>query len=312
MHALVAVALLATSAQTPEKADPKVKANPWEISRTLKLDERSRTYHVRLPKTYDAKRATPVVLVLHGAGTNGKIMEFFCGMSNQADKSGFVAVYPNGTGAAETFLTWNAGQFPPATKGAKRPDDIGFLTALLDDLETVVHVDRKRVFVAGLSNGGMMAYRAAAEMSDRFAAMASVAGTLTLGDWRPKQPMPVLHIHGDQDRLVPFEGTKIKNAYMLFPPIDDVMKICAKANGCKSEPTVTVLEKTQDQYRVEKRDYGKGKSGAEVVLYMVEKGGHVWPGRAAPTMLGPSTKNLDSNAVIWEFFSRYQRDARAR
>jgi polyhydroxybutyrate depolymerase len=279
---------------------------PKDVSRSFEFGGQTRSYFVHMPAGYDAEKPTPLVVVLHGAGTDGKIMEQFCGMSVQADKSGFLVCYPSGTGFAP-FLTWNAGNFPIAAADAKKPDDIGFLRKVLDDVATVANVDKKRVYVVGMSNGGMMAYRAAAEMSDRFAAMASVTGTLVTDSWTPKHSMPVLEIHGTKDGLVPFEGTK-KNKWLSFPPIEDVVKGCAKFNGIDREPTVTRIIPSRDDMKVEKRDYGKGKNGAEVVFYVLEGGGHVWPGRNIPAFLGRNTFNLDACETIWEFVSRFKRE----
>lgn len=279
-----------------------------DVVRSLTVDGAKRSYHFHLPKSYDASKSTPVVVILHGAGTNGKIMEMFCGMTKEADKSGFIAVYPNGTGATDIFLTWNAGTFPNPN-GGKRPDDIAYLSAVLDDLAQVANVDRKRTYVCGMSNGGMMAFRAAAEMSDRFAAMANVAGTLVLDRWRPKHPMPALHIHGTADGLVPFQGSdKKKLPFIRFPSANDYVEICREFNGCDATPKVEKLPMDADKYVVVRKDFGKGKNGAEVVFYVIEGGGHTWPGRAAPTVLGPATQNLNANAVIWDFFRRFSRE----
>jgi polyhydroxybutyrate depolymerase len=279
---------------------------PKEITRSFDFAGQTRGYHAHLPTGYDPEKPTPLVVVLHGAGTDGKIMEGFCGMSAQADKSGFIACYPNGTGFAP-FLTWNAGNFPVAAPGAKKPDDIGYLRKVLDDIATVANIDTKRVYVVGMSNGGMMAYRAAAEMSDRFAAMASVTGTIVTDSWTPKHPMPVLEIHGTKDSLVSFQGTK-KNKFLYFPPTEEVVRDCAKFNGIDREPTITRIIPSRDDMKVEKHDYGKGKNGAEVVLYVLEGGGHVWPGRNIPAILGRNTFNLDACETVWEFVSRFKRE----
>ncbi len=280
---------------------------PLDVGRTLTVDGLKRTYHFHLPKNYDATKPTPVVVVLHGAATNGKIMELFCGMTPQADKAGFIAVYPNGTGTADLLLTWNAGSFPGPLNG-KRPNDIAFLNAVLDDLAKVANVDTKRTYVCGMSNGGMMAFRAAAEMSHRFAAMADVAGTIVIDNWQPKHPMPVLHIHGTDDTLVPFKGGDKKGpGFLRFPSVDANVKTACEFNGCDETPKVTELPKAKDKFKVTKFDYGKGTNGAEVMLYVIDGGGHTWPGRGAPTLLGPATNNLVANEAIWSFFRRYTR-----
>jgi polyhydroxybutyrate depolymerase len=295
--------VLAFALTLPAQNDPP----SWDVARTLTVDGLKRSYHFHLPKNYDPTKPTPVVLVLHGAATNGKIMEHFCGMNLQADKSGFIAVYPNGTGAGELMLTWNAGAFPGPLNG-KKANDVAFLAAVLDDLGKAANVDRKRTYVCGMSNGGMMAYRAASEMSGRFAAMASVAGAIVTDKWQPKHAMPVLHIHGTEDSLVPFKGGEKGPKFLRFPSVEENLKTCCLFNGCGQMPQETELPKAKDKYKVTKTDYGKGKNGAEVVLYTIDGGGHTWPGRAAPTLLGPATNNLIANEVIWDFFRQYKRE----
>ena len=161
----------------------------------------SARYSVHIPPSYDSGRPTPVVLVFHSAMMNGDLMARLCGLSEKADRSGFVVVYANGTGSTPLFLYWDAG----GVRG-RVSDDVGYVAKLLDDLATVVNVDPKRVFATGMSNGAMMCYRLAAELSDRIAAIAAVAGTMAIEDCRPRRPVPVLHFHGTKDGLVLFGG----------------------------------------------------------------------------------------------------------
>ena len=149
MSACVLVALMALA------GDP---IGPGDHVRSLKIGDASRSYLVHVPPKYDAKKPTPVVLVLHGAGTNGAITVSFCGTNKKADEAGFIAVYPNGTGLAGLMLTWNAGGF----RGKEgKADDVAYIAKVLDDLATVANVDPKRVYATGMSNGGMMCYRLA-------------------------------------------------------------------------------------------------------------------------------------------------------
>jgi len=174
--------------------------------RSLMVDGIKRTYLVHVPKSYAPDKPTPVVLALHGAAMNGSMMVWFSGLSKKADEAGFIVVYPSGTGTGP-FLTWNAGGFQ-GRMAEGRPDDVRFVSSLLDDLATVCSVDSKRVYACGMSNGGMMCYRLAAELSDRIAAIAPVAGTIAIGESKPKKPIPVMHIHGSKDTIVPFEVKK--------------------------------------------------------------------------------------------------------
>jgi len=301
MTALLLAFALGLLGQT---AGEEKTAEPWNIARTLSFEERSRSYHFHLPKSYDPKKATPVVLVLHGAGTNGRIMEYFCGLSGQADKSGFIAVYPDGTGA-NPLLTWNAGRFPPAAPGKKKPDDVGFLCKVLDDLATAANVDPERVYVVGLSNGGMMAYRFAAERSERVAGMVSIAGTLVTETWQPKYPMPVLHFHGTEDVLVPYMPTR---GMRFMKGVDETMSLWAKANGCAEKPKEeeVSLGSGKGDLKVTRKAWSGGKEGTEVVLYTVKEGGHTWPGRdMAFGLLGKSARNISANDLMWEFFQKH-------
>jgi polyhydroxybutyrate depolymerase len=186
-------------------------------------------------------------------------------------------------------------------------DDVKYLGKVLDDVESVVSVDKKRVHAAGLSNGAMMSYRLAAEMPDRIASIAAVAGTLALEKYEPKRPVSVVHFHGTKDTLVRFEGPKKEEAKTLkFRSVDDTMKACIKANGCAEKATETVLEMKEDKLKVTRKEWNKGKNGAEVVLYIIENGGHTWPGKDnALAFLGACTMNIDANEIMWEFFKRH-------
>lgn len=202
------IGLLVTSAfaqNTPGHVDP---LGPGDHTRTIMMGEQKRTYLVHVPKKYDPKSPTPVILALHGAAMDGSMMVWFSGLNKKSDEAGFIVVYPSGTGVGP-FHTWNAGGFSGKMAEGKA-DDVAFIGKLLDDLVGVVKVDEKRVYACGMSNGGMMCYRLAAELSDRIAAVAPVAGTIAIEESKPKRPVPVIHFHGSQDNIVPFEMKKEK------------------------------------------------------------------------------------------------------
>ena len=142
----------------PRFSDP---LGPGDHTRTIIMGEQKRTYLVHVPKDDDPKKPAPVVLALHGAAMNGSMMVWFTDLNKTSDKEGFIVVYPSGTGAWP-FLTWNAGGFKGKMAEGKA-DDVAFIGKLLDDLATVVKMDEKRVYACGMSNGGMMCYRLAAE-----------------------------------------------------------------------------------------------------------------------------------------------------
>ena len=225
--------LMASSAfaqDTPKQSDP---LGPGDHTRTLMMGEQKRTYLVHVPKDYDPKKPTPVVLALHGAAMNGPMMVWFCGLNKKSDEAGFIVVYPSGLS-----LIWNAGGFTGKMAEGK-PDDVAFIGKVLDDLGTVVKVDEKRVYACGMSNGGMMCYRLAAELSDRIAAIAPVAGTIAIEESKPKRPVPVIHFHGTKDTFVPFEMAKGKTpAFMKLKGVEESVQTWVKLNGCDEKPKI--------------------------------------------------------------------------
>jgi polyhydroxybutyrate depolymerase len=276
-------------------------------SRSLRAGGLTRTYHVHVPRGHGPGKPAPVVLALHGATMNGPLMAWFSGLNHKADEAGFLAVYPNGTGSWWSHF-WNAGNCcGPAVQAGV--DDVAFLAALLDDLASAYWVDPHRVFVTGMSNGAMMAYRLASELSGRIAAIAPVGGTMVIEGCRPQRPVSVLHFHGTQDEYVPFTGGRGPKSItgVKYGSVDQSIRAWVRANGCREEPSTEVLpDGASDGTTVTVRTHGGGRDGSEVVLVVIDGGGHTWPGREPPTqVLGRSTKNVSANDLMWEFFQRH-------
>jgi polyhydroxybutyrate depolymerase len=299
MLPLVILALAAAHGENLEPGDHK---------RTLTVGERKRTYLVHVPKSYDGKKPIPVVLIYHGGGSNAEQMVRFCGLNEKADQAGFIAVYPSGTGRSEKVLTWNGGNCCGYATD-NNVDDVAFTKALLDDLAKVVQVDAKRVYATGMSNGAIMAYRLASELSDRIAAIAPVAGPMGTEKCAPKRPVPVLHFHGTDDQFAPFKGGTGEKSLSKtdFYSVAHSIRAWVKADGCKEETVAEELpDKAKDGTKVTRKTHGGGKGGAEVVLIVIEGGGHTWPGRQPPLkFLGKSTKNILANDAMWTFFEKH-------
>jgi polyhydroxybutyrate depolymerase len=280
---------------------------PGDHSLNVEVQGVTRSCLVHLPPTYDVKKPTPVVLVFHGAMMNAERMVAFCGLNEKADQAGFVAVYPNGTGWRQ-FLFFNSGGLNGRLAPLRSVDDVKYVAKLLDDLEAQVNVDRKRVYATGMSNGGMMCYRLAAELSDRIAAIAPVSGTLAIEKCEPKRPVPVMHFHGTKDTLVHFHGPDNQSrTFLWYKSVEDTIQTWTKIDGCPDTAVIAEEPDTiADGTRVTKKTYGPGKNGAEVILFVIEGGGHTWPGRD-PTrrFLGAATRDISANDLIWEFFERH-------
>jgi polyhydroxybutyrate depolymerase len=142
-------------------------------SRSLNVAGLERSYVVHVPKSRDHAKPMPVVLALHGATMNGPMMAWFTDLNRKADEAGFLAVYPNGTGRRSS-LFWNGGDCCGSAM-QNNVDDVAFINGVIDDLMKVYSVDARRIYATGMSNGGIMVYRLAAEISDRIAAIAPVA-----------------------------------------------------------------------------------------------------------------------------------------
>ncbi|NBX29220.1 hypothetical protein EBR04_02010 [bacterium] len=280
---------------------------PGDHTRTLLVDGNERSFLVHVPPKYDPTTPTPVVLAFHGGGANPSNMVVFSGLDEKADRAGFIVVYPEGTGRLERRLTFNAGNCC-GHAASQAVDDVAFTRHVLDDLETVANVDRRRVFATGMSNGAMMAYRLAAELSDRIAAIAPVAGTMGTKECHPGRPVSVLHFHGDADEFVPFEGGRGRGiSGTVFFSVQHSIDAWVDADGCRKPPTTTRLPDGRDDgLTVRQVRYEAGKDGAEVVLVVVEGGGHTWPGRESRAgFLGRSTRDISANDMMWDFFQQH-------
>src|SRR5262249_31621671 len=230
-------------------------------TRSITVGGLNRSYIVHVPKGYDQKSPMPVVLALHGATMNGSMMAWFSGLNRKADEAGFLAVYPNGTGTHSSF-TWNGGNCcGPAMQN--QVDDVAFIDALLDDLMRASPGDPRRGYATGMSNGAVMAYRLASELSGRIAAIAPVAGSVGTEIGRVKRPVSVLHFHGTKDEYIPFPGGRGEKS--LFGTnhrsVEDSIRAWLKVNGCDESPKIDVLSEGSDGMRVTRKTYG-GKDGA--------------------------------------------------
>lgn len=288
------------------------QTTPGDIRRSLRVDGLERSYLIHVPPQYDAATPTSVVLAFHGGLTNGEQMARFCGLSDKADEAGFVCVYPNGTGRLSAALTWNGGNCCGYAK-QNQTDDVAFVRALLRDLSQVATIDRKRVFATGMSNGAIFSYRLASEMSDQIAAIAPVAGAMGSETCNPTRPVSIIHFHGTDDDFCPFEGGRGRKSVSGsdFYSVEHTIQAWIKADGCPPEPSVNRLEagggRLQDEEdRVIRKTYGPGRDGSEVVLYLIEGGGHTWPGRHPRLFfLGKSTRLISANDLMWDFFQRH-------
>jgi len=274
------------------------------VERTLAVAGRDRSYEVDVPAQAPPPGGWPVVLVFHGGGGNAASVRMQSRMSAKGAAEGFVAVYPQGSGGiAGKLKTWNAGTCCGWAM-QHHVDETAFVAALLDDLATVVAVDARRVYATGISNGGMMAYQVACTLADRFAAIAVVAGEMTMAasDCRPARPVAVLVIHGSADRNLPIDGGVGAKAFAVHEvrSLASAIDFWRRHDGC-SESARSAVDGV-----VRRMSYSSCNGGSEVEVVTIEGGGHSWPGgdRLA-RFLDPPSPALDATAEVWRFFARH-------
>jgi polyhydroxybutyrate depolymerase len=171
-----------------------------------------------------------------------------------------------------------------------------------------LRASRRRRLVC-VSNGAILSYLLASELSERIAAIAPVGGPMGTEKCAPKRPVPVVHFHGTDDEFAPFKGGKGAKSVSGtgFYSVDHSIRSWVKANGCKAEPTsIEIPDKAKDGTKATWKTYGGGKNGAEVVLVTIEGAGHTWSGQQpAVKFLGKSTRNVSANEMMWEFFQKH-------
>ncbi|MEW6277892.1 MAG: PHB depolymerase family esterase [Candidatus Eremiobacterota bacterium] len=276
--------------------------------RSITVDGRERTYHVKIPSPMPPGKL-PLVIVLHGGGGNGRQMARFAGFSDLADERGFFAVYPD---AYER--NWNDGrQDVDAAAFRENVDDLAFLTAMLDSLLKEHPIDPARVYATGPSNGGIMSHYLAANRADRIAAIAPVIGGIAdpfCDRFAPSRPVPVLIVQGTEDPLVPYDGGAVslgKRQRGKVVSTDRTVSLWKGVNGCFGEPEVSQVEDRDPSDGCSVTRYAWKGTGADVELYRVDGGGHTWPGgrQYLPVgMIGRVCRDFNATEVIWEFFSR--------
>lgn len=274
----------------------------------------TRTYVAQLP----ARKPAPLVIVLHGKTQRGADMIARTAWPQVAKRQGFAVVFPDGLNHAWADARTKAG---PALRGPPPgTDDVAFIAKLVEKLVANGTADPKRVYVAGISNGGAMAMTLACARADLFAAAASVIMNLTdeaAVTCHPSRPLPMLLMNGTADPLVPYEGGRGSSYFAVdgFWSTEDTLAFWRKLNGCEiDDAEVTDLpDRARADQSTVTRIASRCSSGHDVVLYRVNGGGHRMPGfspdarfpKIAARLLGPQNSDIDGAETIWSFFSQF-------
>jgi len=309
--AVISTSVLLTACM-PRLPSPGKTAQPgtYLVPTEIRTGNFKRDYHVHIPPAYDGSRALPMVVVVHGAFDNAKGMAKFTGFSALADRENFIVLYPNGIGILGYLQHWNAGHCCGKAQ-ADQIDDVGVVTTVIEDAVSRLNVDRNRIFMLGFSNGGMFAYRFAAERGEMlagFAALAASIGSRTpemQSEWQmpaPTRPIPLLIMHGTADHSVPFHGKQSQRSGQprFYQSVAQSGAFWRSNNGCgESEPPQGL---SNGSVTLTKWSDCAGK--APVWLYVLQDWEHIWPGPYFTDKLEDPhpLKGFDAAEIIWDFF----------
>ncbi len=278
---------LSTPAPISATDQPSSTYLPGTYVETLETGGQTRSYRLHVPTGYQPGMPLPLVINVHGLGSNAEEQERLSGMSARADNAGFIVVYPEALGAPST---WHVG---PGADGAA---DLAFMRDLINHLSRTLSVDPNRIYATGMSNGGGMVNRMACDMSDVVVAIGPVSGAyLFWNDCHPQRAVPVVAFHGTDDRIVPYEGEG-----RSLPPVREWAAAWAERNGCDPDPIVTY-----QQGEVTGETWSGCRDDATVTLYTVDGRGHAWPGSEIGLAAGTTTEDIVATEAIWEFFAAH-------
>lgn len=275
-------------------------SKPGDYEFAIRQDDRTRTYRVHVPPGYAASEPAPLVVALRPGNADARERAGFYGLVAESDRQGFVAVIADPYRAGKTTpAAWNAGE----PGDASPVNDVRFIETVVNNVFGQMSIARQHIYAAGMSDGGMMAYRLACELPYVFTAVASVAGTDNTPDCAPAKPVSILHLHAKNDRQVPFAGgadplARAKVATLTSAP--QTVAKWAKLDGCMETPQ-PVLQKAGASCEA----YSYCRAQAEVRLCTTDTGGHSWPGALKHPGGDPPSNAISASRTILAFFSAH-------
>lgn len=301
--ALAAILLLVTCLGRGVEPAATVAETPGTRPYRVEVGDRTRTFLLHIPpsrpRRFGLATSYPLVVVLHGSGANGVTMRRMSGLDAIADAARFLVAYPDATtGALGLGADWNAGECCGAAHDGN-VDDVGFMRALVRALEHEMPVDRRRIYVAGFSDGARMAYHVACDLGAQVAAIAVVSGSIVDAQCAPKRPVPLIAFHGTSDDEVPYLDSSYSTA-VGKPPVrvtgvPPSVLFWATINHCSTSHATHVAP-----HVLLTRFAG---CAADVALYSIEGGTHEWPGTARDD--DDPTHEVDAGRQAWRFFARH-------
>ncbi len=270
---------------------------------TIIHDNLERHYQIHIPKNYN-KSKTPLVIYLHGGGGNINAA-YQDGLDKMSDKYNFILAIPEGTGEKKLGnirASWNGGKWETGECCGKA-DDIGFILKMINEIKNNFNINDQKIYVTGISNGGLMANRVACELSDEITAIATIAPTAIISDCNPTKPISIMDIHGTADPVNPINKEEpnisvFNMPYKRMTPYQIIEK-WKKINSCSNNKIIK--EKNNNTKCI---IYNECKNNSKVQLCIVKNMGHTYPNGSQylpSSIIGPVSEDI-SFKEIWEFF----------
>ena len=278
-------------ALSQQMVSPPTAIAPVDSFEELENQGQRRTYYLHTPLLSRTNRPSPLVIALHESAGKGKIMADHTGLNRLADRSNFIVAYPDALNGK-----WNV-------SGRSLENNVTFIHDLITELKSKATIDPQRIYIVGLSNGGILAQKLACENPDGIAAVATVAASLPIpfkDSCQSHTPVSIMMINGTADDIVPWEGGSPPMVHigrgLSIPPIADVIDFWQQHNHCKAAPTI----KSREDDRVEESNYVTCEARSEVSLVALKGAGHIWSGGNYGT-----SEYLDAGEAAWVFFQRH-------
>ena len=254
----------------------------------LKHDNLDRFYYLYTPSNLDSNESIPVLFAFHGYGSSAIRHLNYTNYFPIADSENFIVIYPQGATTATLSTHWNVGGWTSKST----IDDLDFVETIIGLIKDKIQIDETRIYSSGMSNGGYMGYHLACNLSNKFAAIVSVTGSMTndtYNDCNPTHPTPILQIHGLLDFVVPYDGNSGSKS------IPDVIDYWVNYNSCISDPETVIR---YDDYSLIVYDtYTSCLNNVNVKLILHPEMGHDWPSL--------QSYNINASAEIWNFVSKF-------
>jgi polyhydroxybutyrate depolymerase len=265
-----------------------------QVSQSFVFQGRTRTYQLYVPPAYTGTKRVPLVFNFHGFGSNAVQQMFYGDFKPQAAKFDFLIVAPDGQNS-------KAGRHFSFGGEPGLQSDIQMVQSLMNHIEATLCVDATRVYSTGMSDGGAMTSVLACTMSKKFAAFAAVAVIVYCGS-KATRPVAIAAFSGTADPVVPFNGGAVHCCGgTVVGSAPKAMASWAAHDTCKPKFTDTRLGS-----QVRRRTWKGCASGSAAVFYIIDGGGHTWPGAIPIPGLGLTTQQIKASAVIWKFFAAHK------